>query len=465
MATPSEFFNQCFDYLNTLPKLNKPNSNTHPDEYFLYQLLQCYISYKEKSHQATVQILDYLNSLMKVKTASRGVSFPTNIASSYHESESAVRSDEEKQILKTVYQEHTLKRKLAYEHRVNNPEAYNEFNMKRVEKIQQRRQTVPASSSNLYYTPAYMSPGFVVSSQEEDIAEEVPATEPEQFADTPAPAEEDPAPVQDADYAPMSPYDPYARPYEPSVNNLFTSVNDLFKDGYLPNVIDSPAHLPPALNGDLGFINEFTPPRSTEDLEENLTRVAANLESDRSRQRSRSSQKKRAVLTPSPSPVRSRARSRSNLRQRSPSVCSSKSSRSSRSSRSNSSNSSTSSRSQTPVRPPPPPPPRKVAQNRTKGIAFMIKDKGVYSCMSGYSSYLKSKIKRTQGKLLVEPMYINNDNVDLAVVWTDLARKLLSKFSFLSKVNKTLKAKSISDTQEGIIRSYIVKQLRKLKFE
>lgn len=458
MATPSEFFNQCFDYLNTLPKLNKPNSNTHPDEYFLYQLLQCYISYKEKSHQATVKILDYLNSLMKFKTASRGVSFPTNIASSYHESESAVRSDEERQILKTVYQEHTLKRKLAYEHRVTNPDAYNEFNMKRVKKIQQRRQTEPASSSNLYYTPSYVqnhSPGFVVSSQEE---EEVPATEPEQFADTPAPAEADPAP---ADYAPMSPYDPYARPYEPSVN-------DLFKDGYLPNVIDSPAHLPPALNGDLGFINEFTPPRSTEDLEENLTHVAANLESDRSRQRSRSSQKRRAVLTPSPSPVRSRDRSRSNLRQRSPSVCSSKSSKSSkssRSSRSNSSNSSTSSRSQTPVRPPPPPPPRKVAQNRTKGIAFMIKDKGVYSCMSGYSSYLKSKIKRTQGKLLVEPMYINNDNVDLAVVWTDLARKLLSKFSFLSKVNKTLKAKSISDTQEGIIRSYIVKQLRKLKFE
>lgn len=444
MATPSDFFTDCYGYLKNLPVLKKPNSITHPSEYFLYQLLQCFISCEETSFQSTLEILEYLKTLVKIKISSK-----VDIEALFRESESAIKSDEEKQQLKSTYQERTLKRKMAYEYRTTNPQAYQEFNNKRVKKIQHRRQTEPATSRSLMDSPQYFnnkSPGFVVSSQEE---EETPAR-PQQ----PAYADSLPAVPECAEIVTASPYNPFTSSYEPSVA-------DLFNDGYKPKEISTPAYIPPALNGDMEFVAEFTPRRSTEDMEDNLADVAADLEGTR-----RSRPRDRNVLSRSPSPRTDRSRSK--LRDRSRSYVSHRSpSASSSSSKSSSSSSSESSRRSSPVRPqpPPPPPPRRVAKNRTKGVAFMIKNKGEYACMSGFSSYLKSKIKRTQGVLLVEPMYINNDDLDLAKVWTDLSQKILSKFKSITKTNKTLKTKSISNELQESIKIYIVKQLRKLNFE
>lgn len=451
MAAPSDFFTNCYGYLKNLPVLKKPNSKTHPSEYFLYQLLQCFISCEETSFHSTLEILEYLKTLVKIKISSK-----VNIESLFRESESAIKSDEEKQQLKSTYQERTLKRKMAYEYRTTNPQAYQEFNTKRVKKIQHRRQTEPATSRSLMDSPQYFdnkSPGFVVSSQEEEETPARPQRTPSP-PQQPAYADSLPAEPECAEDVSTSPYNPFTSSYEPSVA-------DLFNDGYKPNVISTPAYIPPALNGDMEFVAEFTPRRSTEDMEDNLADVAADLEGTRYnpyRPRDRN------VLSRSPSPRTDRSRSK--LRDRSRSYVSHRSPSASSSSSKSSSSSSESSRRSSPVRPqPPPPPPHRVAKNRTKGVAFMIKNKGEYACMSGYSSYLKSKIKRTQGVLLVEPMYINNDDLDLAKVWTDLSQKILSKFKSITKTNKTLKTKSISNDLQESIKIYIVKQLRKLNFE
>ncbi|AKR17406.1 hypothetical protein [Mocis latipes granulovirus] len=417
MDTPAKFetrkfFAHCFTYLNTLPTLEKPNSKTHPREYFLYQLLQCYISHEEGAYRSTREILNYLIGLLGCKTLIDVPRFSNDIKSSYEESESVVMNDEERQNLNNLYIERTLKRKLAYEQRSTDPKAYNEFNNKRVKKIEQRRQTEPATGSLFSPLTQNKSPGFVVSSQEPQQQEE------------------------NKEKITMSPYNPHVISYEPSVD-------DLYQDGYIPKEISTPAHMPPALNGDAFDYTEFTPRRSTEDLEENLADIAANLDDGGriSRQTNRD--------TP--------------CRSRSSSVSSFSSNRSSR--RSSSSSSSCRSRSPSPLKAPTPPPRKAPPKNRSKGVAFMIKDKGVYSCMSGYSSYLKSKIKRAEGVILVEPMYIVDDNLDLATVWTKLSNKILNKFPFLSKVNKTLKSKSISAQREQEIQSYIVKQLKKMNFK
>ncbi|AJK91682.1 ORF021 [Spodoptera frugiperda granulovirus] len=422
MSTPEtkKFFDATFNYLRRIPVLPKPDQKLQPREYFLYQLLQCFVSYEEKSYKSTVDILKYLLSIMNNTTA-------TITSPDFDTYQDVVKDAEEKQQMQNDYQQQTLKRKLAYEQRAINPQAFEEFNQQRVKRIETRRNTEPAAPKRMRLddaTPApppsptpSKSPGFVVSSQEESEVMEYHMS-PTRFC------------------------------YEPSVP-MTPMLSDLCSDdNYQPQPINTPAHIPPRMiinnEGLVEYADETPAYRNTEDLEESLIDVSARLEKEDvyafentpshtyTPKRVSTSSSESEPPTPPTSPVPKSRRMKLQ---------------------------------------PPPPPPRRVSTrggpNRQKGIVFIIKDKGNYSCMTGYLSYLKGKLKKLEKDncpLLVQPMLITDDNCDLADVWTKLSARIVNRFDFIKKTNKTLKAKSISSDKEQKLHDYIVCQLEKLNF-
>lgn len=356
----------------------------------MYQLLQCYISYHQKSYSATTSILNYLQSMVHVKQ-------------SYKETCNLVANDEDTERQRNAYQKETLKRKAAYDQRSTNPQAFNEFNQQRAKKINNRRNTEPAPkrarSSSLFNTPqrSTVSPGFQ---------------------------------VEEIECQPDLQYEPAQ--YEPSVVE--------------PEIeLASTPHIPPPVltldDGEYAFAGSpLTPMRSTQELEDVLAGVTKQIEED---QPPSSPVKRRRLETPPPSSPPRKRRSESPDR----------------------ASSSSRSRSPSPVAAAPPKRPRRnTLKNRSKGIAFVIKDKGVYSCITGYSTYLKGKLKRfSANEIFMQPMFIADDEVDLADVWTKLAGKILAKFN-CRKNNKTISTKKDSDAYRQELHDYIKYQLTKMDF-